>query len=265
VDIPQPSAAPAQANGLRQVLKDAAFGWNYLRERTGLLFLVLYFALVNFLLNFSAVLSSPLVLARETSAVAGVIQAVAGGGMLAGSVVISTWGGPKKRIRGVIGAIAISAVGLTLIGVNPSPVVIGLGFFLLMFGLPVASGCSITISQLKIEPSVQGRTQAIRMMISRSMMPLAYLIAGPLADYVFEPAFRAGGALEKSWIANLIGSGPGRGIGLIFIISGLFLLLVTLFAALEPHIRHVETDLPDMLPESSLLEANPAGQPEPAE
>ncbi len=264
VKIPQPEIIPTQkqSRGLRQVLDDAVFGWNYLRERTGLFILVFYFALVNFLLNFAAVLTSPLVLSRHSPAVSGVIQMVAGLGMLAGSILLSTWGGPKKRIRGVIGFIALAAVGLGIVGVNPSPITIGLGYFILLFPIPLASGCSQAISQVKIAPGAQGRTQAIRSMISRSIMPLAYLISGPLADLIFEPAMRTGGSLANSWVAALIGAGPGRGIGLMFIMASLLLLAVTAFAAANPRIRNIETELPDLLPDTPTQpEIIPAAQP----
>lgn len=265
VKIPQPEAAPSESHGLRQVLQDAAYGWNYLRAKTGLFILMFYFALVNFLLNFAAVLSSPLILSRETPAVAGVIQTVIGVGMLAGSVLISAWGGPKKRVPMLIAGIAIAGIGLILIGISPNPIIIGLGYFVMMFPIPIASGCSQTITQMKIEPAAQGRTQAIRLMVSRSIMPLAFLISGPLADLVFEPAMREGGALTASWVAELLGTGPGRGMGLMFVIAGLLLLVVTFFAALEPRIRNIETDLPDMLPESPASDDTPNAETSPAE
>ncbi len=253
VRIPQPEALPVhgQSRGLRQVFADAAFGWNYLKERTGLFILMFYFAAVNFLLNFASVLTGPLVLSRHSAGTLGVVQMVSGVGMLAGSLVMSAWGGPRKRIHGVIGFIALSGVGLALIGLTPGAITISLGYFVMMFAIPLASGCSVSIAQTKIAPGAQGRTNAIRTMISRSMMPLAYLISGPLADNLFEPAMRSGGTLDGSLVAALLGSGAGRGMGLMYVLAGIFLLIVTALAATHPRIRNVESELPDLLPDTA--------------
>ncbi len=78
-------------------------------------------------------------------------------------------------------------------------------------------------------------------------MPIAFLSAGPLADFVFDPMLREGGRLANTFIAQLVGVGPGRGIGLIFIIGGLGTVVVTWLAYLNPKIRHIETDIPDVV------------------
>lgn len=245
--IPQPELAPEPAGKKSSVVSDMAFGWRYLRERPGLLYIVLYFALVNFLLNFTSVLIGPLVLSFETAEVYGIINVVMGAAMLAGSVLIGAWGGPKRKITAVFIFIALMAAGQAVTGLQASAWTIGAGLFLMLFGVPVASGCSTAITQAKIEPSVQGRVFAIRGMISQSMMPLAFAIAGPLSDVVFEPLMREGGALANSLPGMLLGVGPGRGMGLMFVLGGLVLLVVTALAWTNPRIRRVEDELPDVV------------------
>ncbi|MFO8150791.1 MAG: hypothetical protein R6T93_10875, partial [Trueperaceae bacterium] len=73
------------------------------------------------------------------------------------------------------------------------------------------NGCSQAIWQNKTAPDVQGRVFAVRRMIAWSSMPLAYLVAGPLADHVFGPLLDEGGALVGS-VGRIIGTGEGRGI-----------------------------------------------------
>jgi MFS family permease len=245
VRIPQPALTTAAGAARPSVWRDAAFGWTYLRRRPGLFGLLLYFALVNFLANFAAVLTGPLVLARHTAAVLGTVQMVSGLGMLAGSIVLSAWGGPRRRLRGVIAFISLGAVGLSVTGLGSAAFFPMLGLFLLLFAVPLASGPSQAIFQTKVAADVQGRVFAMRTMISRSMMPLAFLLAGPLADLVFEPLMAAEGALAASPLAALIGAGPGRGVGLLFVLSGLTLLAASALAYLNPRIRNVETELPD--------------------
>jgi DHA3 family macrolide efflux protein-like MFS transporter len=248
VRIPQPEYVASEQSGARAtVLQDAIFGLKYLLARTGLLGLLIYFALVNFFLNISVVLSGPLVLSFSTAAGLGIVQTASGAGMLIGSILLSAWGGPKRRVPGIIGFILLGSCGLLLMGLRPSVVVIAAGFFLLLFSIPLASGPSQALFQSKVAPGVQGRVFAIRMMISRSMMPLAFLLAGPLSDKIFEPLMQSGGRLTQIGLGNLLGAGPGRGTGLIFIIAATILILASLGAFMYKPIRNLEDDLPDAI------------------
>ena len=245
VRIPQPTLAPEHKNS--NFLQDMVYGWNYLRERSGLFGILMYYAMVNFLLNWSAVLMVPMVLSRFSADVLGIIQTVMGVGMLIGSIVMSAWGGPKRRMPIVIGFIAVSVLGLIIAGLRPDPFFIGVGVFILMFFIPLASGNSQVIFQSKVARDVQGRVFSVRSAISQSMMPIAFLTAGPLADKFFEPLMMEGGALANTFIGQILGTGVGRGVGLMFIISGVFGLLVTALVFANPRIRNVEDELPDEL------------------
>jgi MFS family permease len=261
IKIPQPKLEAGVKGGHKGIVwRDAVFGWNYLRARAGLFGILIFFALVNFLLNFAFVLYIPMILAFTTAEVLGIVQMVSGSGMLGGSMLISAWGGPKrKRINAVIGFIALGGLGLLLAGLRASAISIGLGLFLLMFTVPLASAPSQAIFQTKVATDVQGRVFAIRSMIARSAMPLAYLIAGPLADRIFNPLLEEGGGLANTFIGDIIGVGAGRGIGLIFVISGTILLLASMIAFADPHIRNVEAELPDVIPEKP--DEEPVSQP----
>jgi len=245
VRIPQPRLGTEETQRKASLRQDMAFAWRYLRDRPGMFWMVWYFALVNFLLNFAVVLNGPLVLSTSDARALGLVQVASGFGMLAGSVAIGAWGGPQRRIRGVVGFIVLAAVGLVVMGLHPSPLLIGAGFFILLFSVPIASGCNQALTQVKIEPSVQGRVFAVRGMISQSMMPVAFLTAGPLADRVFGPAMAAGGVLADTVLGQVLGIGPGRGIGLMFLLSGVVLIAVSGAAWSNRHIRNVEDELPD--------------------
>jgi MFS transporter, DHA3 family, macrolide efflux protein len=265
VAIPQPVLSEEPASQQRGVVwRDVSFGWRYLADRPGLMGLLLYFALVNFFMNLAMVLSGPLVLAFGTAVTLGAVQMASGVGMLVGSLVMSAWGGPNRRVAGLLGFIAGAGVGIVLMGLRPSAFLIGAGLFVLLFCIPMASGLSQAIFQTKVAPEVQGRVFATRGMISRSITPIAYLLAGPLADGVFEPLMAAGeGRLAGTVIGGLLGTGVGRGIGLMFVTSGLFLLMATAAAWTHARIRNVEEELPDAIVEPEPAEAL-ALTPEPA-
>jgi MFS family permease len=248
VRIPQPERAPEHKD--HNIWQDMQFGLTYLRERKGLMGLLLYYAMVNFLLNWSAVLLIPMVLSRFTADVLGLIQTVMGVGMLAGSIIMSAWGGAKQRIPAAIGFIILGVTGFIIAGLQPNPWFIGAGIFLLMFSVPLASGNSQVVFQTKVPREIQGRVFSVRSTISQSMMPLAFLTAGPLADKFFEPLLQDGGALASTFVGQILGTGAGRGIGLMFILSGLTAILVSVMVYANPRIRNVESELPDALPDA---------------
>lgn len=108
------------------------------------------------------------------------------------------------------------------------------------------NGCSQAIWQSKTAPEVQGRVFAVRRMVAWSSLSLAYLMAGPLADHVFEPLLAENGTLAGS-VGRVIGTGEGSGIRLLYIILGMNSLLATVLAFLHPRVRRVERELPDFM------------------
>jgi hypothetical protein len=209
---------------------------------------------VNFLLNSAGGLLTPLVLSFAEVRVLGILQATLGVGMLVGSVVMSAWGGPKRKMLGLYIFITVVAIGYILIGLRPSAWLVGLGLFIALFSVPIGQGCSQVIWQSKVAPDVQGRVFAVRGMIAWSMIPLANITAGVLADHVFEPMMLGDSAMALA-IQTITGTGPGRGIGLMFVIGGLLLLIVTAFAYAYPRMRLVEDELPDAIPDTPVQEA----------
>lgn len=252
VSIPQPERKSTVERNQSSILQDISFGWRYLAERSGLLGLLFYFAAVNFFFNLSAVMLGPLVLSFSSVTSMGVAQTVMGAGMLAGSLLMSIWGGPKNRkVLAVIGFITLATLGFLVAGLQPSLTYVSIGVFILTFFIPFASGPSSAIFAAKVAPEVQGRVFATRSMVAQSMMPFAFLVSGILADKVFNPLLVSGGPLANTFIGRWIGVGPGRGIGLMILSSGLLLLFISLGTYAHPRIRNIETEIPDAISEST--------------
>lgn len=164
---------------------------------------------------------------------------------------MSTWGGPKRRIHGIFAFTLVSGATLLLGGLQPSAALVAVAAFVFLFSAQIVGGCSQAIWQSKVEPDVQGRVFAVRRMVATATVPIALLVAGPLADYVFEPLLAADGPLAGN-IGQIIGTGPGRGIGLLFVILGLLNLLAIAIAYSYPRIRKVEDELPDIVQDGTL-------------
>lgn len=117
----------------------------------------------------------------------------------------------------------------------------------MMLFIPIASSLSQAVFQTKVAPEVQGRVFAVRGLIARSMMPIAYILSGLLADHIFEPMMQVGGTLGGTLLGTLVGVGDGRGIGLMFVLAGLMGMGVSLLVYLNPRIRKLEVEIPDAL------------------
>jgi len=247
VRFPQPKATAEGQAGKGSFWREAIFGWTYIRQRSGLFGLLLVFACLNFLLNASFALYTPLVLGITTPDVLGYISSIGGLGMLVGTLLMSAWGGPKRRIYGIFAAETLVGLTTLLFGLGLSIPVIAINYFWFLFAMPISNGCSQAIWQTKVAPDVQGRVFSIRSMIAFSITPVAYAVAGPLAEQVFEPLMAEGGGLA-SILGPVIGVGPGRGIALIFVIAGALYMLATLLILIHPRIRRVELELPDAIP-----------------
>lgn len=242
---PMPDAGVPRQEEWVPVWQDARLGWRYLRNRSGLMGLLWFFAVVNFLWSMVGALIVPLLSGFATSDVLGAIISIAGLGMLVGSVVMSAWGGPARMIYGVLVFELASGFCFVLMGLRPSAILAALGVFGAHFTIAIINGSNQTIWQRKVPPAMQGRVFGLRQMIARSAAPLAYIIAGPLADHLFRPLLVEGGTLAGS-LGLVLGTGVGRGVGLMFVLMGLVKITVSLAGFVHPRVRLIEQELPDV-------------------
>jgi len=250
VRFPTPPVLKGGQAGQGALRREMLSGWIYIVRRPGLLGLLLFFVATNFLSGMIAALIYPLVLTFTKASALGLVISVAGSGMLLSSLVMSVWRGPQRRIRAVLASEAIFGVGLCVMGLRPSTLLIALGACIAHISLPITYVTNQTIWQTKVAPDVQGRVFAVRQMAGKAATPLAYLLAGPLADNVFNPLLTEHSTLAGG-IGQLIGVGPGRGIGLIFLLMGLLALMTAVAGRLTPRVRHIEEELPDACPDTS--------------
>lgn len=254
VRIPEPVKTTDATGAKRSLLRDALYGWTYIKERPGLVGLLVYFAAINFIVGVATVLLAPMVLSFTNAQALGMMLSISGAGFLGGSLVMSIWGGPREQVRGVFGFGALLGLCVMLVGMQASVPLITIALCGMYFSVPLINGCNQAIWQSKTALDVQGRVFASRRMVAWVVTPLAYLIAGPLADKVFEPLLNSDGALSGN-VGQLTGVGPGRGIGLMFIMAGILTMLVPIGAYLYPRLRLVESELPDVKPDEALSEA----------
>ena len=261
VRMPQPEPEPPIDGKRPSLWQDSLYGFRYIKERPSLLGLQFAFTALNFISAFGGIIAIPMILARTANNPASLatVQSIAAFGGVAGGLLMSAWGGPKRKVRGVLlGMSAESLLGPIVIGLAKAVPGWAAGSFMSQFFIPIINGSNQAIWQSKVPPAVQGRVFATRRMIAQISFPVAVLIAGPLADRVFEPAMSSGG-----WAATvfgpLVGTGPGAGMSLMILLSGIIGVAIGLIGYMVPAVRDVEQILPD-------FDALPvaATEPEPA-
>jgi DHA3 family macrolide efflux protein-like MFS transporter len=247
VQVPQPILTEEGQAGKGSLINEATFGFKYIFARRSLISLLLVILCLNLTGGLSQSLFAPMILLRteNNSASLGSIQSAFAVGGVVGGLIVSAWGGFKKRIRGMlIGWSLYAFFGLILFGLGRNLSIWIPVAFLASINFPLTQSASNAIWQAKVAPDVQGRVFASRRLIAWLTDPIMPVVSGLMADYVMEPAMNSNTSLAHNF-GWLVGITPGSGMALMFIISGLLYLSVTAAAWFIPVVRNVETILPD--------------------
>ena len=245
--IPQPEATEEGQAARGGMLKEAVYGFRYIFERPSLLGLQLVFFFANFFAGIGIAVVAPMVLSRtgNNELIFGSVQSIGAIGGVVGGVLMSAWGGFKRRVNGVlIGWMVSGVIGMSLFGLGRALPVWGLAFFVSALVGPLINASNQAIWQAKVAPDLQGRVFSARRLIAWMTSPITPLIGGTLADFVLEPAMADGGSLAGTF-GWLVGTGPGSGMALILIVTGLLATLVGAAGYFFPTVRNAEDLLPD--------------------
>ena len=247
VTVPRLQVSSA-GGGASSLWQDLRAGLVYIRVRPGLISIIALFVAINFItgLTFHSTLPA-LILARSGGdqwALA-MVQAAIGGAALLGSAAVALWGGPRRKIHGVLLGAAFSflwadlafALGRTL----PIWVIGAIGGAVV---IPLIDSSNLAILQAKVAPAMQGRFFALFHTARQSLIPPAILLGGLLSDRWLEPAMAPTGFLAPQ-LRWLVGTGPGAGIALLFVGAALAGATVCLAGYLFPALRNIEADLAD--------------------
>ncbi|GAA3508071.1 amino acid adenylation domain-containing protein [Streptosporangium album] len=211
--------------------------------------MLFFFAGVNLFLAPMFVMISPLVLSFASLQAAGAVAVAAGAGAVTGGVVMSLWGGPThRRLRGAIAATMLMSVAGLLTGLQANLWLIGVGAFGMSFALALINGTIMTIILVKVPQRFQGRIIAVNTMIAAATVPIGFGVIAPLAGPLLDPLLATGGPLAST-VGAIIGTGPGRGIGLLYLLCGLGMALLV-FAGLRIRtLARFDDEVPDAKPD----------------
>ena len=173
VRIPQATRDGSQ--GPTTVAADIREGFQYVRNKPGLIGLALMMATINLLISASTALSSPMILGFSTVQVLGLVNGISSIGLLVGGLLVSAWGGPSRKVLAISLSAITSGIGLAIVGLRPNPVLIGFGFFLFMLPITLVNSSIRAIVQTKVPSTIQGRVFSLIFMTARAGMPVGLL------------------------------------------------------------------------------------------
>jgi len=197
-------AAQAQTTSY---LSDLKLGYTYIKNHEFLKKFFVFFAFF-FVLVAPAAFLTPLQVARTFGNAVWRLTAIEIAfalGMIAGGIIIASWGGFKNKMHTMTLATLMMAVCTVVFGVVPVFWAYLIFMGIVGISMPIFNTPSMVLLQEKVEGDYLGRVFGVLGMISSSMMPLGMIIFGPLADVV-----------KIEWL--LIGT------GILLFIQGFFLM-----------------------------------------
>ncbi|MER7706690.1 amino acid adenylation domain-containing protein [Kitasatospora sp. NPDC097605] len=211
--------------------------------------MLLFFAVLNIFLSPLFLLTTPLVLSFAPLASAGWVSVAAGLGAVLGGLTLLVWGGPRRlRLRGVLFSTLGLAAACLVTGLRPSVWPVALGAFGMAYALGLVNGVYATIVQTKVPLRFHGRVIAVNTMVAWSTLPIGFAVVAPLGPRLVQPWVDENGALADT-VGRLIGTGEGRGIGLLYLLFGLAMALLVAVCLAVPALRHFDRDVPDAEPD----------------
>lgn len=216
-----------------------------IKENRGVYSLVIIMFFVCFFMGFIQILIRPMILALSSVKTAGMMESLCAAGLLIGSLWIGIAGIKKNYSKILAVACFFCGIFMSMTGVNENLAIIGISTFLFFSTLPFMNSCADVLVRVSVPNELQGRVWGLISLITQMGTVTAYIISGVMADYIFEPMFNKNGILVEN-IGMIIGTGKGRGIGFMLILSGMGMLIMAIIIWKNREIREVSEKCVDL-------------------
>ncbi|HEY7485632.1 MAG TPA: amino acid adenylation domain-containing protein [Streptosporangiaceae bacterium] len=231
------------------VMAETLGGLRYSLGHRGFVGMLLFFVVLNVFLSPLFLMFSPLVLSFAELGDVGRISFLAGLGTFVGALIMIAWGGPRhRRMHGVLLASLALGCCCLITGVRADLPVIAVGVFGMALWLTLLNGIYATIVQVKVPQRLHGRVFAMNTLIAWSTLPIGFGLIAPYGVTLLDPLLAHGGPLAGN-VGALIGTGPGRGIGLMYVLFALAIVTITVVAMRTPTLARFDDEIPDATPD----------------
>lgn len=188
--IPIPQPVRKNGNGAQETKfwQDMKEGFSFVKGWPGLLAIIVMASMINFLLTPISSLA-PLLVTKHFNGGAlqfGLLDSFWGVGMISGGVILTIWGGFKRKVKtSMMGMMGIGT-GIIVVGIAPSSAfyMALVGMFVVGVMVPFANGPLTAIMQSVVPPDMQGRVMSLLGSAAMAMSPLGLMVAGPISDWL---------------------------------------------------------------------------------
>ncbi|MHC1757412.1 MAG: MFS transporter [Methanosarcina sp.] len=212
----------------QNTIADFREGIQEFSKNKGVVNLVITTMFVLFFVGLLQSLFTPMLLNLTTVKTVGISQSICATGILIGSLFIGVFGSKNKHVKTLSISLFISGIFFANLGLSTNIIFITLAGFTFFATLPFINTSIEVLIRKNIDNSKQGRVWSIISTITYLGSIVAFAVAGFLADKIFNPLLELDGLLVET-AGLIVGAGKGRGIALMFIISGLMISMIALF------------------------------------
>lgn len=224
----------------QSLISDFKEGVQEFTKNKGVVDLVTTTMVILFFVGLLQSLFIPMMLNLTTIKVVGTSQSIQASGILIGSLFIGLFGSKNKHVKILSISLFLAGVFFANLGVSTNVFFITMAGFMFFVTLPFINTSIEVLIRKNIENSKQGRVWSIISNVTYIGSIIAFAVGGFLADKVFNPLLEPGGILEGN-LGGIIGVGSGRGIALLFIISGIMISIISFFIWQNKRIRDIDS------------------------
>jgi DHA3 family multidrug efflux protein-like MFS transporter len=228
IRIDEPEPEPAAPGGARRPAVDLRGAVEAIRAVPGLAMLILLGAFNNLLAGVFLALMDPYGLELVSVEAWGMLWGGISLAFIAGGLVVARFGLGPSPLRLVLAGNLVNWAVCSVFALRSSIVLVAIGMVVWLGLVPIIEAGEQTILQRAIPFERQGRVFGFAQLVENAASPLTAFLMAPLAEAVFMPWMTDGRGADL--IGAWFGTGPSRGIALMFTLAGVLGVVVTLAA-----------------------------------
>jgi MFS transporter, DHA3 family, multidrug efflux protein len=233
--VPGDRAAAADDGGPRRV--DLRGTLRVVAAIAGLPALIVFSSINNLLGGVYMALLDAYGLSLVSVEVWGLLFGLLSTGFIVGGLVIARSGLGRNPLRTLLLANTVLWVVCSVFTLRSSIVLLTVGMFVYLCLVPAVEAAEQTVLQRVVPFERQGRVFGFAQSVELAASPLTAFLISPLAQFVVIPFMTTGAGVDL--IGGWFGSGPDRGLALVFTVTGIVGLALTVGAFGTPYYRRL--------------------------